>query len=118
MFAERRNSGVLDLEAVEQATRDALHQAGARLLETLLNEEQTAEPRQSCACGEQARYAGKRAKKLVTMLGTIVVERAYYSLPPLRQRLRATRPRAGCRSDAVLAGRAPHDSAGRQRNFV
>ena len=78
MFAERRNSGVLDLEAVEQATRDALHQAGARLLETLLNEEQTAEPRQSCACGEQARYAGKRAKKLVTMLGTIVVERAYY----------------------------------------
>jgi len=78
VFAERRNSGVLDLEAVEQATRDALHQAGARLLETLLNEEQTAEPRQSCACGEQARYAGKRAKKLVTMLGTIVVERAYY----------------------------------------
>jgi len=78
IFAEQRKTGVLDLEAVEQATRDALHQAGAGLIETLLNEEESAASQRPCACGEQARLAGKRAKKLVTMLGAIVVERAYY----------------------------------------
>ncbi len=78
MFAARRKSGVLDLGAVEQATRDALHQAGAGLIETLLNEDEPAEPRLPCHCGEQARYAGKRSKKLVTLLGPVVVERAYY----------------------------------------
>ena len=68
----------LDLEAVEQATRDALHQAGAGLLEALLNEQPASDARQLCACGKQARYAGKRSKKLLTMLGEVVVERPYY----------------------------------------
>ncbi len=78
IFAARRKTGVLDLEAIEQATRAALHQAGARLLETLLNEDETAASQQPCSCGEPARYGGKRAKKLVTLLGPVVVERAYY----------------------------------------
>ena len=78
VFAERRNSGSLDFEAVEQATRDTLHQAGAGLLATLLNEDELYETRQGCACGGSARYAGKRSKKLVTMLGEVVVERPYY----------------------------------------
>ena len=78
VFADRRKSGKLDLEAVEQATRDALHQAGAGLLETLLNEQPASESQQSCACGKQARNAGKRSKKLLTMLGEVVVERPYY----------------------------------------
>ena len=78
IFAARRKTGVLDLEAIEQATRDALHQAGAGLIETLLNEDETAASRLPCHCGEQARYAGKRSKKLVTLLGPVVVERAYY----------------------------------------
>ncbi len=77
MFAAGRNSGALDFEAVEQATRDALHQAGASLIEMLLNDDAAYEPQQHCAWGGQARYAGKRAKKLVTMLGAIVVERPY-----------------------------------------
>ena len=78
IFAEQRRRGALDLEAVEQATRDALHQAGAGLLETLLNQQQASEPRRPCACGGQARCAGERAKKIVTMLGEVVVERPYY----------------------------------------
>lgn len=78
VFAERRNSGSLDLEAVEQAIRDAMHRAGAGLLETLLNEDEPSEARQPCGCGSQARCAGKRPKKLVTMLGEVAVERSYY----------------------------------------
>ena len=78
VFVDRRKSGKLDLEAVEQATRDALHQAGAGLLEALLNEQPASDARQLCACGKQARYAGKRSKKLLTMLGEVVVERPYY----------------------------------------
>ena len=34
----RRKLGAFDLEALEQATRAALHRAGARLLEELLEE--------------------------------------------------------------------------------
>ncbi|RMF74759.1 MAG: ISKra4 family transposase, partial [Planctomycetota bacterium] len=78
VFAERRNSGSLDLEAVEQATRDALHQAGAGLLGTLLNQHEPAESRRPCGCGGEARYAGRRSKKLVTTLGEVALKRPYY----------------------------------------
>lgn len=78
VFAERRQGGALDLEALEQATRDALHQAGAGVLQTLLNEDAGREPRKPCGCGGQARCVGKRSKRIVTMLGEIAVERAYY----------------------------------------
>lgn len=78
VFAARRNSGLLDLEAVEQATRDALHQAGAGVLQTLLNEDEPSQPQRPCACGGQARCAGKRPKKIVTILGQVLVERPYY----------------------------------------
>ncbi len=43
-----------------------------------MNEEQASESRQLCACGKQARLAGRRRKKIVTMLGEVVVERPYY----------------------------------------
>ncbi len=69
---------MLDLEAVEQATRDALHQAGAGVLERLLDEDEPSEARQPCACGSQARLAGKRPKKIVTILGEVLVKRPYY----------------------------------------
>lgn len=78
IFAERRKTGALDLEAVEQATRDALHQAGAGLLETLLNEDEACDSPKACACGAAARYAGRRPKKIVTMLGEVELERPYY----------------------------------------
>jgi len=78
VFAERRNNGALDLEAVEAATRDALHHAGARLLEGLLQHDKPCDSRPGCGCGAEARYAGKRSKKLVTMLGEVVFQRRYY----------------------------------------
>ncbi len=60
IFAARRKTGLLDLEAVEQATRDALHQAGAGLLETLLNEDEPAASQQPCSCGETVVLATSR----------------------------------------------------------
>ena len=78
VLAARRQSGVLDLEALEQATRDALHRAGAALLEALLNEEDGNASKPPCACGGPTRCAGQRRKQLVTMLGEVVVERPYY----------------------------------------
>jgi len=54
-----------------------LHRAGAGLLETLLNADEPGDSRKPCACGGQARWAGKRSKKIVTMLGEIVLERPY-----------------------------------------
>lgn len=113
VFSEQRKRGSLDLEAVEQATRDALHQAGAALLETLLNDEEVSESRQPCACGGQARYAGKRSKKIVTMLGEVVVERSYYhckrcgeGVAPRDQRLdvEATQYSPGVRRMTALVG--------------
>jgi len=38
IFADLRKSGRLDLEAVEMATRTAMHQAGAAVLKELLQE--------------------------------------------------------------------------------
>jgi hypothetical protein len=78
VFRERRQRGAPDLEALEQATRAALLQAGAALLETLLNEEEARASQPRCACGGAARCVGRRPKKLVTMLGEVVVERPYY----------------------------------------
>lgn len=78
VFAERRKRGAIDLEALEQAARDALHRAGAGVIERLLNQAEPSESSLPCDCGGQARCAGNRAKKLVTMLGEVVVERPYY----------------------------------------
>ena len=48
------------------------------MLATLLNEDEPCEARKACACGKEARCAGKRSKKIVTVLGEVVVERPYY----------------------------------------
>ncbi len=44
IFAQRRNSGGTDLEAIESALRVALHRAGASALSELLQFEGTALP--------------------------------------------------------------------------
>jgi len=113
VFAERRNSGAVDLEALEQATRDALHRAGAAALERLLNPAEPSRPRLPCACGGRARCAGRRPKKLVTTLGEIVIERPYYhcgqcgrGFAPRDRQLdvEATRHSPGVRRMAALVG--------------
>jgi hypothetical protein len=70
----------VDLEAVENAFRTALHRAGATGLSELLQGQVPAlEQRQlPCPCGHQAQYQGLRSKPLLTVLGEARVSRPYY----------------------------------------
>jgi len=81
VFAARRKSAGLDLEAVEMATRAGMHRAGAALLATLLAAPEDHAPRAACSCGAQARYHDRRSKRLLTALGPVQLERAYYVCP-------------------------------------
>ena len=78
IFAARRKNHRWDLEALETVTRAALHQAGAKLLEHLLEAPLEAEPEQPCHCGRRARHRGRRPKKMLTLLGEVEIERPYY----------------------------------------
>lgn len=52
----------------------------ARALERFLNADTSdnAGPALPCRCGEPARYIGRRRKSVVSVLGTLVLKRAYY----------------------------------------
>jgi hypothetical protein len=70
----------VDLEAVENAFRTALHQAGATGLSELLKFEAPGlEQRQlPCSCGQHAQYQALRSKPVLTVLGRARVSRPYY----------------------------------------
>jgi hypothetical protein len=77
----------LDLEAVETALRHRALRLAGRLLEERLNRDlsdQTGAPR-PCACGQSARYVGRRAKRFQSVLGELNLERAYYHCPACGQ---------------------------------
>lgn len=80
IFAQRRQSGRTDLEALESALRTALHRVGAAALSELLQyEAPTPEQRQwPCPCGQQAQYQGLRSKPILTVLGPAHISRPYY----------------------------------------
>jgi hypothetical protein len=81
LFAGRRKSGRLDLEAVEMATRAALHRAGAAVLKELLASAEECPRQVPCGCGGSARYCERRPKQLLTVLGRVEMERPYYLCP-------------------------------------
>ncbi len=81
----RRKLGTFDLEALEQATRAALQRAGARLLETLLEETEQQAQQLLCSCGRGLRCEGPRPKRLVSLLGTVCLQRLYYHCRPCRR---------------------------------
>lgn len=74
----RRRLGAFDLEALEEATRAALQRAGARLLEELLEETEDAGTAPLCSCGAAMRCEGPRPKRLVSLLGSVSLQRLYY----------------------------------------
>ena len=80
IFAQRRNSGGTDLEAIESALRVALHQAGANTLSELLQfEAPMPDQRQlPCACGHQARYQELRSRPVLTVVGWVRMNRPWY----------------------------------------
>jgi Zn-finger nucleic acid-binding protein len=73
----------VDLEAVENAFRSALHQAGAAGLSELLECEAPALEKRvvPCGCGHHAQYQGLRFKPLLTVLGQARFSRPYYLCP-------------------------------------
>jgi len=85
IFAERRRTGDLDLEAVELAFRTALHSAGAAGLSELLREPGPVPTTAPCSCGSQARYKDMRPKPILTVLGPAKMLRAYYWCSHCRQ---------------------------------
>jgi hypothetical protein len=85
VFAARRKDSRLDLEAVEMAARASLHRAGAAVLTGLLSEEQAHTTQVKCGCGRQAHYHDRRPKRLLSVLGSLQFERAYYMCPDCHQ---------------------------------
>jgi hypothetical protein len=83
IFAGRRKTGRLDLEAIEMAVRSALHRAGAAALTELLRFPAPVpdQRRLPCACGHAAHYRGLRSKPLLTAVGLAEVSRPYYLCP-------------------------------------
>jgi hypothetical protein len=83
IFAERKQTGGMDLEAVEMGLRAALHQAGAAALSQLLQfPKPTADERIiACPCGHQARYRGLRSRPILTAVGEVELTRPWYLCP-------------------------------------
>ena len=73
-----RKTGHLDLEAIEIATRTAMHKAGAGALNHLLKEAGPVPAHVACSCGQTAQYREKRFRNILTVLGPVRFERAYY----------------------------------------
>jgi hypothetical protein len=73
------------LEAVEMAMRSAMHRAGAAALSQLLSMDGGHPAQLDCACGQTARYHDRRPKHLLTVLGPLQIERAYYHCADCRQ---------------------------------
>jgi hypothetical protein len=80
IFAERKLTGGMDLEAVEMGFRATMLQAGAAALTQLLQfPEPAAELRAiACPCGHQARYRELRSRRLLTALGEVELVRPWY----------------------------------------
>jgi hypothetical protein len=80
IFSQRQKSGGLDLEAVEIAVRSSVHQAGAAVLDQLLEfGPPSPEHRQlPCSCGHTARYVELRSKPVLTAVGKAECLRPYY----------------------------------------
>jgi hypothetical protein len=78
-----QREGPVDLEAVESALRCALLQAGARLLETLLEPVGVGRRVQPvrCRCGARMESCGCKTKTLVTVLGEVRFTRSLFQCP-------------------------------------
>ena len=79
----RQTAQDLDLEALEMAVRQRVLSLAGSFLERWLNHDTSdyAGPHRACNCGEEARYAGRRAKRFHSVLGELELERAYYHCP-------------------------------------
>jgi hypothetical protein len=75
----------MDLEAVEMLVRGSMHRAGAEILDRLLSTCSQEANEALCTCGHTARQHDTRPKQLLTALGPVQFERAYYVCPRCHQ---------------------------------
>jgi len=75
----------VDLEAVEGATRTAVHRAGAAVLAHLLDEQEPFTMALPCSCGHNASFHAIRSRQLLTAVGPVTFDRAYYYCPRCHQ---------------------------------
>lgn len=77
----------LDLEALELIVRQRVLQLAGAAVEQRLNADTSDErgSRIRCRCGQEARYAGRRTKNFLCVLGPLRLERAYYHCPSCGQ---------------------------------
>lgn len=130
IFAERKQTGGLDLEAVEMGLRAALHQAGAAALTELLRFSAPAAEQRAiaCLCGSQARYRELRARPLLTALGEVELVRPWYLCPhchhgqfPVDRQLDIENhdcSPAVRRMQAIVGQEAPFDRGREQMKFL
>lgn len=78
VLGDWHKTGTMDLEAVETLVRDSMHHAGAMAMQRLLCMPAPHDRQVPCGCGQQARYHETRPKQILTMLGPVVYDRAYY----------------------------------------
>jgi hypothetical protein len=73
-----------DFEAIETAARRAALRVAARAVEQRINADTSDHvgPAAPCACGQPARYAGRRAKTVTSVLGALTLARAYFHCDP------------------------------------
>ena len=69
-----------DFEAIETAARRAALRVAARAVEDRINADTSDDvgPTATCACGQPARYVGRRPKRFTSVLGPLTLARAYY----------------------------------------
>jgi hypothetical protein len=70
--------GSVDLEATEMAVREAMHQAGTKVLGGLLRDDLPANRTIACSCGGTANYIELRPKTILTAVGWVETLRSYY----------------------------------------
>jgi hypothetical protein len=85
VFTAWHKTGRIDLEAVETLIRESMHSAGAKAIERLLAVPVVHQTGIACACGHSARYHERRRKQVLTILGPVTFERAYYLCPNCHQ---------------------------------
>ena len=75
-----RRADAQDFEAVEQAVRHQVLGIAAQAMAQRFNADDSdhSGSTRACACGRTARYAGRRPKTFITLLGPLTLERAYY----------------------------------------
>ncbi len=74
------SADALDFEAIETAARETALRLAARAVESRLNADTSDHegPDAPCPCGQRARYAGRREKTFLSVLGELTLQRAYY----------------------------------------